>query len=82
MRLLDVWTCPSCETEQWATVEITDGGIERIEAVSMDRVILESANFISDTNAELLAAALLDIPPWELTERKLGSVEILQQRLE
>lgn len=82
VRLLDVWTCPACETEQWAAVEIVGGRIERIEAVPMNRAIFEAANFISDVNAELLAAALMDISPAEFAERKVSSVEILRQRLE
>lgn len=82
IRLLDVWICPACETEQWAVVEIAGGRIERIEAVPINRATLEAANFISDVNADLLAAALMDVSPIELTERKLNSVEILRQRLE
>jgi hypothetical protein len=82
IRLLDVWICPACETEQWAFVDISGGRIERIEAVLMSRSTLEAASFISDTSAELLATALMDISPSELTDRKLDSVEVLRQRLE
>lgn len=82
IRLLDIWSCPACETDQWAMVEIADRRIERIEAVSMNRATLEAANFISEMNAELLAAALMGISWAEVSERKLDSVEVLRQRLE
>ncbi len=55
IRLLDVWICPACSTEQWAMVTISDGRIERIEPVVLNRASLEAANFISDTNAGLAA---------------------------
>jgi hypothetical protein len=81
IRLLDVWACPACDTEQWAMIEIAGGRIARIEAVPMNPETLKAANFISDVNAELLAAALLDISPAELTKRKLDPVDVLRQRL-
>lgn len=81
LRLLDVWICPACNTEQWAMIEIVAGRIERIEAVAMNRATFEAANFIDDLNAELLAAELLGIPLAEFSERKLSCVEILRQRL-
>jgi hypothetical protein len=81
LRLLDTWTCPACETEQWAAVEIVNGRIERIEAVPMNRATLEATNFISDVNAELLAAALMDMPPAEWAKLKLNSIDVLRQRL-
>jgi hypothetical protein len=55
IRLLEVWTCPKCQTEQWAMVTIDANRIQLIEAVKLDRVALRSANYISETNAELLA---------------------------
>jgi predicted nucleic-acid-binding Zn-ribbon protein len=82
IRLLDVWSCPKCETDQWATVEIAEARIVRIEAVAMSLGVLESANFITEVNAELLAAALLDIPTWEVIERKLDVVTVLRQHLQ
>lgn len=77
IRLLDVWMCPKCQTEQWALVEIADRRIRSIKAVKLDRATLESANFISDVNGDLLAEAL------QGNERPTGesSVEILRQRL-
>jgi hypothetical protein len=77
IRLLDVWICPQCETEQWAMVEIADRRIRSIEAVKLDRVTLESANFISDVNADLLAEALRGEEP----ATGASSVEVLRQRL-
>lgn len=77
IRLLDVWICPSCETEQWALVEIADRRIRSIEAVKLDRATLESANFISDVNADLLAQALAG----EEQDADASSVEVLRQRL-
>jgi hypothetical protein len=82
LRLLEVWTCPACETEQWAVVEIVRRRIERIEAVRMNRPSFEAANFISEVNAELLAAALTGLSPADFAERNLSSVEILRQRLD
>ena len=81
LKLLEVWTCPSCETEQWARIEIEDRRIVRIDAVTMNRVTLDSANFISTTNGDLLAAALMDLSPMEYSERKLDSVAVLRERL-
>jgi hypothetical protein len=75
IRLLDVWSCPQCETEQWAMVEIADRKIRGIEAVTLDPATLESANFISDTEADLLAEALTG------PVSTASSVEILRQRL-
>jgi hypothetical protein len=77
IRLLDVWICPHCNTEQWAMVEIADGRIRSIEAVRLDRATLASANFISDTNADLLAEALRSEEP----ATGESCVEILQRRL-
>lgn len=81
LRLLDVWTCPECDTEQWALVEIFGNRIERIEAVVMIRATLDAANFISDADAGLLAESLSGLSPSELAARKLGTVEVLRQRL-
>lgn len=81
IRLLDVWTCPECETEQWAVVEVSGTRIDRIEAVLLNRATLESANFISDADAELLAESLPGLSHTELGGRKLGSVDILRLRL-
>ena len=77
IRLLDVWICPQCQTEQWALVEIADRKIRSIEAVKLDRATLESANFISEVNADLLAEALQGEEP----ATGASSVEILRQRL-
>lgn len=77
IRLLDVWICPQCETEQWAMVEIADRKIRSIEAVKLDRATLKSANFISDVDADLLAEALRGEEP----ATGASSVEILRQRL-
>jgi hypothetical protein len=81
LRLLDIWICPVCNTEQWAAIEIDSGRIERIEAVTMNRITFEAASFIDDVHAELLAADLLGIPLAEFAERKLDSVEVLRHRL-
>ncbi|HEX3478518.1 MAG TPA: hypothetical protein VHT91_26030 [Kofleriaceae bacterium] len=81
LRLLDVWICPVCGTEQWAMIEIGSGRIERIEAVTLNRATFEAANFIDDTHAELLAAELLGIPGAESSERKLNAIDILRHQL-
>jgi hypothetical protein len=77
IRLLDVWICPQCQTEQWALVEIANRKIRSIEAVNLDRATLESAHFISDVNADLQAEALQG----EQLAPGASSVEILRQRL-
>jgi hypothetical protein len=81
IRLLNTWSCPACEKEQWAMVEISDRRLSSITAVPMNATALREANFISEVDGELLAAALLDIPPWEFTERKLDPIVVLRQRL-
>jgi hypothetical protein len=80
-RLLDTWNCPACKTSQWALIEISQGRLSTIKAVPMNAATFKEANFISEVDGELLAAALLDVPPWELTERKLDPIEVLRQRL-
>ncbi len=75
IRLLDVWICPACETEPWAMVEIVERKIRRISAVTLDRPTLESAHFISDTNANILADSLRG----DLVG--LSSVDVLRRRL-
>jgi hypothetical protein len=77
IRLLDVWICPNCDTEQWALVEIADRVIRSIEAVTLDSTTLESANFISEVNAGLLAAALRG----EKQAADTNSLDTLRQRL-
>jgi hypothetical protein len=77
IRLLDVWSCPHCQTEQWAMVEIADGKIDGVEAVELDRETLESANYISEVDADLLAGALAG----EDDVAGAGSVDVLRQRL-
>lgn len=58
IRLLDVWICPSCQTEPWAMIEIVDGRIREITAVTLDRSTLLAVHFISETNAAILADSL------------------------
>ncbi len=58
IRLLDLWGCPVCQTEQWSMVTIADRQITTIEPVPLTRSTLEAANFISDINAELAAQQL------------------------
>ncbi len=81
MSLLNTWQCPSCHTDQWAQVDVQAGVIEAIHAVVMSREVLSRAHFIDEADAELLAAKLLAIPSWELTDRKLDPVEVLRQHL-
>jgi hypothetical protein len=79
--LLDVWICYACETEQWGRVAVAKRCIEQISAVTLTRTVLESANFISEMNAELLAARLLDIHVAEINQHPLPIVEILRRHL-
>lgn len=57
IRLLDVWSCSSCHTDQWAMIEIVDRRVGAITAVILDRSTLRAAHFISDY-ADLLADSL------------------------
>jgi hypothetical protein len=76
IRLLDIWICPHCNSEQWALIEIAGRTIRSIEPVKLDRSRLESAHFISDVNADLLAKRLLGEEPAGET-----TVQILRRRL-
>jgi hypothetical protein len=76
VRLLDMWSCPSCDTEQWAAVDIVGGRIERIEGVKLDRATLESASYISDLNADVEARSLR-----RPDDDGLSSVDVLRRRL-
>lgn len=58
IRLLDVWSCPSCRTEPWAAIEIVDRRVREIVAVPLDRRTLVASHFISETNANILADSL------------------------
>jgi hypothetical protein len=77
ITLLDVWICKPCQTEQWAIVVISGGRVERIEAVKLDRQTVESANFISDLDAELLAGSLRGPDD----DDSVSAVDVLRQRL-
>jgi hypothetical protein len=77
IRLLVVWSCFHCQRDQWAMIEILDGTVRRIDAVTLDRRTLLAANFISELDAELLAAALSGRPD----VRGAASVELLRQQL-
>ncbi|HWO22514.1 MAG TPA: hypothetical protein VNO30_27335 [Kofleriaceae bacterium] len=76
VRLLDLWSCPACRTEQWALVEIAGGRIERVEGVALDRAMLGSAHYVSDPNADFLADSLRGDGDEGAT-----SVEVLLRRL-
>jgi hypothetical protein len=79
IRLLDVWICPECSTEQWAMVTIVDGRLASIEAVELTRASLEAANFISDINAELAARRLTGSS--DPSPDRADSVRVLRQHL-
>jgi hypothetical protein len=81
IRILDIWTCPSCNTEQWGLVEILDRTIRRVEGVKLDRKMLESANFISEDNAAYLADSLFGESPVERSTNRPSTLDILRQRL-
>jgi hypothetical protein len=77
IRLLDVWICRTCETDQWALVVVAGGKVEHIEAVTLNRATLDSANFISDLDADLLADSLRG--PGD--DPSASAVDVLRQRL-
>jgi len=78
IRLLDVWICHECSTDEWAMVTITDGKIARIEPVVLTRKTLEAANFISATHAEIAAERFADASS---ADPDASSVEILRRHL-
>lgn len=59
IRLLEVWDCPFCgRGSNWALITVNGTEMTAIEAVALDRATLESANFISEVDADMLAATL------------------------
>lgn len=81
VALLNTWTCPSCEKEQWARVEIVAGRLTSISPVSMSAATFNAANYIGEVDAELLAAAVLGMDSLEFVEQQLDPVAVLRQRL-
>lgn len=81
IRLMDVWSCPACRTEQWAVVEIANRKVENITAILVTRATFEAANFISECSADFLVGAITGLTQAEISKGKLNSVEILRQRL-
>ena len=81
IRLLEIWRCPSCgHGGNWALITISGTRITAIEAVVLDRAMLERSHFISDL-CFILAAQLSEIPAIDLMTETTNSVEILRQRL-
>jgi phage FluMu protein Com len=75
VRVLEVWSCPACKTEQWGMVTIAEGRIQQIEAVS--RAMLEAASFISERSAGLMAESTSgDVP-----EGTVDPVKVLLEKL-
>ena len=73
IRLLETWTCPKCETEQWAMITIDGTRLQLVEAVKLDLSSLQLANFISDFNAENAAS--------QFSSTGEGVVETLRRNL-
>ena len=81
IRLLEVWQCPSCgRGDNWALIIIGDNCITGIEAVTLDRAMLERAHFISE-QCFVLAAQLSDVPVADLSAGSVSCVETLRERL-
>lgn len=79
--LLETWQCEACgRGDNWARIAISDGLVQSIEAVRLDREVLENANFISD-QCEVLAAQLSGLPATEFATGAADCVEVLRQRL-
>jgi hypothetical protein len=57
ISLIEVWMCPACTTEQWATIFIEDQMVKSIDSIVLNRDSLDSANFISD-HADFIAKSL------------------------
>lgn len=81
VRILDVWTCPSCKVEQWGAIEIDDGRFSKITPVAMSKKALRDAHFISEVDAISLAGSLLGLSPRAFDEQQLDPVEVLRQHL-
>jgi hypothetical protein len=81
IRLLNVWICPACRTDQWAMVEILERHIVGIEAVSLSRAVLERANFIAEVHAGMLASLLIDISWRDMREQRVDVVAVLRHQL-
>jgi hypothetical protein len=81
IRLLEVWRCPTCgRGDNWALVTIDGTRITSIEAVVLDRTMLERAHFISD-QCFILAAQLSEVPASDLASGAVSSVETLRAHL-
>jgi len=75
-RLLDTWSCPTCEHENWACVTIVGTAVVAIEGVTLDRATLESAQFITES-CFIAAAQVSGLPSQEITD----PVSVLLERL-
>jgi hypothetical protein len=74
IRLLDVWSCSNCNTEQWGMVTIADARVHSIEAVRLTKPVFEGANYISQVDAEIRADAFSKEPD-------RSTVEVLRKNL-
>lgn len=81
IHLLEVWQCPSCgRGDNWALIVIGGSKITAIEAVTLDRAMLERAHFISD-QCFVLAAQLSDVSAADLSAGNVSCVKTLRERL-
>ncbi len=79
--LLDLWQCPSCgRGDNWAAIELRDGTITSIEAVTLDQDVLARADFISDQCA-ILAGELTGRSPADFWSGGADAVAALRQHL-
>ncbi len=53
IRVLDVWSCIGCATEQWVVVVIAGRRLREVRAVELDRATLAAAHYIDAVSGGL-----------------------------
>jgi hypothetical protein len=80
VRLLNQWTCPTCDHENWGRVTLVGTEVVAIEGVPLDQATLAGAQFIAQS-CYVDAARVSDIPVRDLLEGKVNPVSVLLDRL-
>jgi len=80
IRLLETWSCPTCQHENWARVTIAGTEVVAIEGATLDRATLAGAQFITES-CFIAAARVSGIPTQELMMGTVDPVSVLLERL-
>ena len=56
IRLLEMWTCPTCGFVNWGQVDLRDGLVERIESVTLDAARLQDFHYVTLSAGDELEA--------------------------